>query len=142
MSRFENLLLAATRVGGKQKKVTMLKNIKKVTMLLFVAATMMMVSCSKDYENDIVGTWNMKTCTVNAQLVGTSWQFTSGGSFLVSYQGYTGITGTYAIDDDQLTLVIREDGEVESETVTITELSGSDMSWKTREGGKMTFKKK
>ena len=111
-------------------------------MLLFVAATMMMVSCSKDYENDIVGTWNMKTCTVNAQLVGTSWQFTSGGSFLVSYQGYTGITGTYAIDDDQLTLVIREDGEVESETVTITELSGSDMSWKTREGGKMTFKKK
>ncbi len=116
-----------------------MKKLKVFAMMLCIATLGLNASCSKDFEDDIVGKWEMLSFP-EEDLIGTVWNFTDNNTFTVSSYGYVGVTGTYEIDDDQMTLTLNIDNEVNIEHVTITDLTSSEMKWKTSEGN-ATFKK-
>lgn len=80
----------------------------KLTMLLLFAATLTIVSCSKEYlyESKIVGRWE---CIYNSGGGGGSgfeWLFRSDGVFITydSHDLMCGIESSYSIKDNQLML--------------------------------------
>ena len=105
-------------------------------MLLLVAATMLMVSCSKDNEDLIVGTWKTTSCTWTDDYNNLAiWRYAANGDFEFQYHGET-MYGFYTIDGDELTMTIDNDPE----TVTITDISATTMTWKMKRGN-MTLRK-
>ena len=112
------------------KKIT-----KVLTLLLFVASLTAMTSCKKVDKNLIVGSWKCSAATLTEygqpvpyiSAVGLVWEFQSDGTLIAELApeiDIESVTSTYAISGNQLTISYRDDdGDLESETYTINELT-------------------
>lgn len=113
----------------------------KKTMKLFAAmfcATMMLAvtGCSKDYENDIIGSWKVISITETETYQGETQTysetpeglniltFNSDHTYQASSDGQVGDSGTWSLDDDKLILT---DSENTRQNFTI-DIDGSDMT--------------
>ena len=109
----------------------------KVFAAMFVAATMFaFTSCSKDYENDIIGSWKAISMTYTETYQGQSHTetqtpdglniltFNSDHTYQASTDGHVEDSGTWSIDGDKLTL--NSVGN-DSQNFTI-DIDGSDMT--------------
>lgn len=79
-------------------------------MMCFVAISFAMTSCQKA-EDLIIGKWKMvkmvegdRTIT-DGDGIGSTYEFKADNSFVMEYEGISA-NGTYAIDDDVLTLTV------------------------------------
>lgn len=116
----------------------MYKHLKKKTMLLFVAASMMTLSCSKNPEgttnnennnissNQILGKWTVSSIAGNSQAeaVGMTWEYKSNGDLSIEANGNI-LNGTYVMNDKELVMSYAST----IETVTVKEISQSTMVW-------------
>ena len=101
----------------------MFKNLKKVKMLLFVAATMVAVSCTKDNSVLIVGKWRCTSSTTkvtdlytgssstrtNGAFIGRTIEFTRDGDVLIPGEP----TLNYTVSDKSFTIIYPATGEEE-----------------------------
>ncbi len=128
----------------------MYKNIKKITMLLFVAAAMLSTACHKEYasydtyQELIVGKWsctmmetNQGQMPMDGQNMAIILEFTSSGNYTetdIVYGEQSVLTGTYKLQGKKLTLTSGGNDYTE-EVVTLdqknlvlkTEYSGQEL---------------
>lgn len=106
---------------------------------MFVAASMFaLTGCSKDYEDEIIGTWKVTSITITETFNGQSHteEETPQGEYTLTFnedktvvattveEGHTETdNGTYSIDDD--TLIVTLDGETQKLAIDI---DGDDMT--------------
>ena len=116
-----------------------MKKMMKMFAVMFVAATVFaFTGCSKDYEDEIIGTWKVKNITITETFNGQSHteDETPEGECTITFNedktvvattvedGYTETeNGTYSIDDD--TLIMTLDGETQKLAIDI---DGDDMT--------------
>jgi hypothetical protein len=120
----------------------MKKALKVMAMLLFVFSMTALTSCNKEAENLIVGKWEC-TSAVHTEysvshtmpwLIGMVWEFKTNGDFIGTIEdlddeyGDVTVTASYGILGDILTITyIDEDGDVESESYIIKELTKTNL---------------
>ena len=119
----------------------------KVFAAMFIAATMVtFVSCGKDYEKEIIGSWELTGGTSVQTVSGLTGQYASyngtrtedltpknGESYVITFNEGGSMTmtmieggrsetqsGTWSIKDDQLTITVAGDSDG-PQTMTITE---------------------
>jgi hypothetical protein len=114
----------------------MKKALKAMVMLLFVVSMTTLTSCNKEAEKLIVGKWEC-TSAVDTDysishtmpwLIGMVWEFKTNGDFIGTIDddeyGDVTVSASYSILADVLTITyIDEDGDVESESYIIKELT-------------------
>lgn len=88
-----------------------MKKIKFAALAMcFVALSFAMTSCQKA-EDLIIGKWKMvkmvegDTTITSGDGIGSTYEFKAGNSFVMEYEGFS-VDGTYAIDDDVLTITM------------------------------------
>ena len=111
-----------------------------MAMLLFVVSMTALTSCNKEKENLIVGKWECTTATYTEDgvtqsvpwLSGMVWEFKANGT-IIAYaldedDEEIDATATYVVSGDALTITsVDEDGDVDSETYLIKELTKSKL---------------
>ena len=118
----------------------MKKALKVMAMVLFVVSMTTLTSCKKEKENLIIGKWECTTATYTEAgvtqsipwLNGMVWEFKANGTIISN-----GIdvddeeieaTATYVVSGDALTITgVDEDGDIDSETYLIKELTKSKL---------------
>lgn len=119
-----------------------------MAMLLFVVSMTALTSCKKEAENLILGKWECvsasytqdgETYTVS-EVNGMVWEFKANGTVTASFPGDLDYddedvsTASYIVSDNLLTITsIDEDGEVDTETYTIKELTKTKLLLEERE---------
>ena len=110
-----------------------MKKMKLLAAMFCAVATFAFTSCSKDYEKDIIGTWEVTSTTMTETYQGQSNTETEPGDgskitfnedhtyVAVSYDDGEEETthGTYSIDDDQLTMKDAVENSVTKATIDI-----------------------
>lgn len=114
----------------------MKKTMKLFAAMFCAAMVFAFTGCSKDYENDIIGSWKVISATITETYQGethTETQTPEGLNILTfnsdhTYQGSTdgqvNDSGTWSIDGDKLTMNSVEDGAL----VFTIDIDGSDMT--------------
>ena len=118
----------------------MKKTLKVMAMLLFVMSMTALTSCNKAKENLIVGKWECTTATyTDAEgtqtipwLNGMVWEFKADGTVTSSGidvdDAEVDASATYVVANDALTITgVDEDGDIDSETYLIKELTKSKL---------------
>lgn len=135
-----------------KKQIIMKKTIFYAFSLLLCA--LVFVSCSKEakLEKSIVGTWkeiryydSEDGGWENISEEGVTWNFKSNNKGIrsVTYEDEKySYSFNYTISDDLLTIIyIYEDGERDTETVTIESIKSKTMVWRFEGNDKMELKK-
>lgn len=114
-----------------------MKKSKKLFAVMFCAAmAFAFMGCSKDFENDILGSWKVISMTYTETYQGQTHTetdtpeglkvitFNSDHTYQGTTDGQVEDSGTWSLDDDKLTLNSVEDG---TQNFTI-DIDGSDMT--------------
>ena len=114
----------------------MKKTMKLFAAMFCAAMVFALTGCSKDYENDIIGSWKVISITETETYQGETQTnsetpeglniltFNSDHTYQASTDGQVEDSGTWSIDGDKLTMNSVEDG---AQNFTI-DIDGSDMT--------------
>lgn len=145
----------------------MKKIVKSLTAVLCAVLTLGFTACQRDYEDLIIGSWEVVGCTITETVDGQSstrtealpvgysetCTFNKDNTFVGKRTGGGGsdtYQGTYSLSDDQLTIAVNsgwqdDEGEwhstVDTETATIKNLDKKElvMVWTETEGANYTY---
>ena len=109
-------------------------------MLLFVMSMTALTSCNKEAEQLIVGKWECTTATYTEDgvtesvpwVIGMVWEFKSDGTVISNSIDFDDeeieVSATYVVTGDALTITgVDEDGDIDTETYLIKELTKSKL---------------
>jgi len=102
----------------------------------------MLTACNNEsskMENLLIGKWTLVSFDDNTQAegVGSEWEYQSDKTFKYSMQGQT-ISGTYTINGNDITMTAQDTPW----TVTVKEITPSQMTWEGPKTGKDVVLKK
>ena len=98
-----------------------------------------------DYAKLIVGKWEISKADEGTVPVGTMVEFTADGKIKLmgkANEKDIAMEGTYKVEGDTFTFVIKEGDNEHKDTITITKISKTEMSTKNKEGKVVECKKK
>ena len=111
-----------------------------MAMLLFVMSMTALTSCNKEKTNLIVGKWECTTATYTEAgvtqsvpwVIGMVWEFKSDGTVISNSIDIDDeeieVSATYVVTGDALTITgVDEDGDIDTETYLIKELTKSKL---------------
>ena len=111
-----------------------------MAMLLFVMSMTALTSCNKEKTNLIVGKWECTTATYTEAgvtqsvpwVIGMVWEFKSDGTIISNSIDIDDeeieVSATYVVTGDALTITgVDEDGDIDTETYLIKELTKSKL---------------
>ena len=111
-----------------------------MAMLLFVMSMTALTSCNKEKTNLIVGKWECTTANYTEAgvtqsvpwVIGMVWEFKSDGTVISNSIDFDDeeieVSATYVVTGDALTITgVDEDGDIDTETYLIKELTKSKL---------------
>jgi uncharacterized protein (TIGR03066 family) len=116
-----------------------------VVAIVFLYGTGVRAEEKVDYAKTLVGKWEITKADEGTVPVGTIVEFTKDGKFIVTGKKDSkeeNFEGTYTVEKDTFTFVVKIGDMEHKETITITKMTDKEMSTKDKDGKAVECKKK